>query len=238
MNDVLTVSIGNNAKKVFMKSGFKDATWRFSPLHSHHYGEMHIICDGELSFFIKDKEYVFSGGNIVILPPRVFHSVRVISDESLHFAFQLDLDLDEFKTVKISNHIIKDFFNELKISATTEIFATVSSYIALFCSKALGKTMLNIEKLDDPGYTICEFFSNHYNEDIKVSDLAKVLSFSEKQTERLVLKYTGKTFKQELVSHRMEMARYLEKHTTMTMTEIAEYVGYKSYNGFWKAYKK
>ena len=23
-----------------------------------------------------------------------------------------------------------------------------------------------------------------------------------------------------------------------TMAEIAEYVGYKSYNGFWKAYKK
>ena len=93
-------------------------------------------------------------------------------------------------------------------------------------------------RANDEGYIICEFFSNHYNGVIKVSDLAKTLGFSEKQTERLVLKFTGRTFKQELVSRRMEMARYLEKNTNMTMTEIALYVGYNSYNGFWKAYKK
>ena len=35
----------------------------------------------------------------------------------------------------------------------------------------------------------------------------------------------------------MEMATYLQEHTALSLTEIARYVGYQSYAGFWKAMK-
>lgn len=37
---------------------------------------------------------------------------------------------------------------------------------------------------------------------------------------------------------RMKMADQLLSHTDMSMTRVAQYVGYNTYAGFWKAYTK
>ena len=69
-------------------------------------------------------------------------------------------------------------------------------------------------------------------------DLAKILSLSDRQTERLVIKYMGKPFRGVLSDIRTEMAKRLMETTVMSMSEISRMVGYKSYAGFWKAMKK
>lgn len=71
-----------------------------------------------------------------------------------------------------------------------------------------------------------------------LSDLAARLYLSEKQTERLVLKHTGQTFKQKLSDTRVAMANVLIRETEMPLHKVAEYVGYSSYSGFWKALQK
>ena len=78
---------------------------------------------------------------------------------------------------------------------------------------------------------------SHFN-DVHLCDLARYLHLSERQSERAVIEYTGKTFRDALVEMRMNTAEHLHKTTDMSLTEISQYVGYKSYNGFWKAMKK
>ena len=46
------------------------------------------------------------------------------------------------------------------------------------------------------------------------------------------------TFGEYLLHQRMTVVQNLMETTSMTLTEIARYVGYNSYCGFWKAYKK
>ena len=58
------------------------------------------------------------------------------------------------------------------------------------------------------------------------------------EMERLVIKHTGHTFREELTAHRTEMGRYLLDNSEMSPGEIARYVGYRSYAGFRKAMKK
>ena len=72
----------------------------------------------------------------------------------------------------------------------------------------------------------------------KLCDLAEIPHLSERQTERLVIKHMGKSFKEALLDIRTEMAKKLMETTDMPMSEIAKSVGYKSYAGFWKAMKK
>ena len=43
---------------------------------------------------------------------------------------------------------------------------------------------------------------------------------------------------QELTLQRMTVAAHLVTHTQMSMEEIAQYVGYQSYSGFWKAWRR
>jgi len=45
------------------------------------------------------------------------------------------------------------------------------------------------------------------------------------------------TFKKMLIHTRMTTARHMENTTDLPLSKIAEYVGYSSYSGFWKAYK-
>ena len=44
------------------------------------------------------------------------------------------------------------------------------------------------------------------------------------------------TFREEMTHRRMEAARQLMKDQSLSLTEIAEKVGYQSYSGFWKAF--
>ncbi len=96
----------------------------------------------------------------------------------------------------------------------------------------------DLKEITDPAVLIYEFFSMRYNRNIKLSDLAAFLNYSEKHTERLLKKHTGMTFKNKLIEYRMKTAGFLRKSTAMTMTEIAGYVGYSNYSGFWKARKE
>jgi transcriptional regulator GlxA family with amidase domain len=51
-------------------------------------------------------------------------------------------------------------------------------------------------------------------------------------------KYTGQTFGENLLRQRMTVAENLMETTGLSLRAISEYVGYESYGGFWKAYKR
>ena len=68
--------------------------------------------------------------------------------------------------------------------------------------------------------------------------LEKALELSEKQTARLVAKHTGRSFKDELRYRKVVAAQTLADTSDMSMSEIADHVGYTSYSSLWKAMQK
>ena len=88
----------------------------------------------------------------------------------------------------------------------------------------------------DYAYVITEFFSRNYDKNITIKDIADELSLCPMQAQRVIKKHTGKTFGENLLLQRMTVADQLTK--TKSLNEIAFLVGYNSYSGFWKAYKK
>ena len=73
---------------------------------------------------------------------------------------------------------------------------------------------------------------------MELSDLAAELFLSEKQCGRVLRAVTGRNFRQELTRYRMDAALELQKQGELSLAEIAERVGYRSYSGFWKAFHK
>ena len=187
---------------------------------------------------VENKDIVAKDGDIILIPGRIPHYVTKIGDTTLHTAFQIACEVSEVMIRSVSNALVSEFFSEISRSEKELNYSAISAYIALFISKFPLELSLEATKINDYGFLIHEFFSQKYGDDVKLSDLADVLRLSTRQTERLVMEYTGHGFGKELTATRMAIAAHLMNNTSFPLGKIAEYVGYHSYAGFWKAFKK
>ena len=80
--------------------------------------------------------------------------------------------------------------------------------------------------------------SNYKNPQLQLSSLADYLHLSERQTQRLCLKIFKENFSSLLTRQRMTVAHSLIHEKNLHLNEIAEMIGYESYAGFYKSYKK
>ena len=81
------------------------------------------------------------------------------------------------------------------------------------------------------------YFNDHYMENITLSKLSSLLYMSEKQTNRIIRKTFGVDFRDYLGKIRMKTAKKLLRETDNDVKDIAEAVGYQSYNGFYLAFR-
>ena len=100
----------------------------------------------------------------------------------------------------------------------------------------------NLDQLSIRKYKTEYFFQKLLNKKIPttiaIENLANELFISTRQTSRFLKNTFGLSFKQMLTHHKMLRASRLLKIKNLSIEEIAESVGYSSYNGFLSAYKK
>lgn len=94
------------------------------------------------------------------------------------------------------------------------------------------------KELDELRYRIIEYFFTRYSERLMLDELAKVLSLSTKQTNRIIYLYYGVSFKQKLAETRIEVAKDLLLNSDWPLNRIAEAVGYLQPHNFAKQFKK
>ncbi|RAR42342.1 AraC family transcriptional regulator [Paenibacillus sp. MDMC362] len=99
-------------------------------------------------------------------------------------------------------------------------------------------SVMPLKTLDDERVVIIEnsFLSSF--RDITVRTLAQKLGLSVRQTERIIHRYFGMSFTQMLTKARMTAAAHLLHTTTMSVSEIAQHVGFSSLEPFCNAFKK
>lgn len=233
----LTMYIGAEKHKAFLQDGFYSPAAQTIRLHKHNYAEVHAVTGSHAKLIIGEQEYSTADGNLLLIPPDVPHCFADKDEKTLHTAFQVDLPAREFAAHRVSDSIVTEFLRQIDSSRKTQDYTRVSAYMALLCSYFNSAEPLRPEPMNDYGVLIHQFFSGHYSEDLHLADLAEALKLSERQTERLVIQYTGHTFREELTAMRISTAKHLMKTSQMSRSQIAQYVGFRSYAGFWKAMK-
>ena len=201
-------------------------------LNKHNYAEIHMISDGTMRCTVDGKDYCLSAGDAVLVPAGSYHAC-LPSDRRRHEAFQADIECD---AVAI-RHFPPELFEEL-FARWREGNETVINYLTFICNELTGRADFRFEENRDDRYLISSYIEQNYYRGGTVKELAALLHLSEMHTQRLVKKYTGKSFGRCMREHRINIAEQLMKTGTMTREAIARYVGYASYNGFWKAYQK
>ena len=155
-----------------------------------------------------------------------------------HTAFLSDTSVPQFSTHRIHPSLMRSFMDAIQCCNKDSDHAKVCAFLELVCCDFYPDHNILPKPSQDFGFIIQEFISRNYRENVKLLDLAETLHFSEKHTARLVLSCTGCTFRQAISNQRMAVAKYLANTTDMSLQEISQYLGYQTYSGFWKAYRK
>ena len=139
---------------------------------------------------------------------------------------------------KVSAEFLRDLSELIKTYHQHKNFYLIANYLT-FIFRDVFKSQTELRLVTNREFLITEFFANHYHEDISLNDIASALNVSEKQAGRLVEKYMGESFSRVLSKCRVRAAKnFLAVDAKLSLSEVAELVGYRSYSGFWKAFKK
>ena len=215
----------------------KKNTISYMAPHIHNYTEIHFVLGEGCSFLVDEKEIRVSSGTMLSVPKNTYHAPK-IPEDSKHCAFQIDLPVNDFKYFNISPELMQDFFKEIDNLTNNDDHSRIASYISFFASFFIKTKKLNATRSTDYGFIRDSFLWLNYNKPIHLADLAEELHISVKQAERLVVLHTGCTFNTALTNNRIRAAEHLMKTTSLSISEIANLVGYESHSGFWKAYKR
>ena len=82
------------------------------------------------------------------------------------------------------------------------------------------------------------YISDIFHADNIIESISGLLHLSSRQTDRFVRRMTGYSLSALIKRQRMLTAEILIRSSNMTFNQIAEYVGYKSYSGFYNAFRQ
>ncbi len=231
----MNVEISNSKRRMFLGDALPNEKSFFSPMHRHMYAEIHLVFDGVLHIECESREYVVCQNEAVMIPPAKYHETFSKGRTVVSFAFQSDCDINDITIKKIPHDFLLSMLDKMRDPSSSQSFL---NYLSFIISELSGCDRIGVVSEEDYRYTVGEFFSMNYSDDIHISDLASTLHLSDMQTQRVVKKITGKTFGENLLMYRMMTAEHMIKNTQMSLSDISEYVGYRSYNGFRKALAK
>lgn len=234
----MPLAVGNRSLTAFLQDGFFNTVENKVSHHSHSNTELHLIVRGRTEYMVDGKYLQLGRGQMVVIPGGAFHGGWNPEPDTLRLAFQINLPVTALQVLKVPERETDGLYGAICEFKETGNAARMGLYLSLVCSHLCRDMELKPEPVTDRGFLISEFFCNNYAQDISLEDLADVLKVSQRQASRLVQKYTGRSFQEELAEHRIQAARRLMRETDMSMERIAEAVGYKSYSGFWKIMKK
>ena len=233
----LNVRTTSSEYKIFLQGGFHPKVEEKAPLHSHGYGEIHLISGGTAKYMVDSTTFDLHDGDALFIPQGIFHCITEKEQAVCRTAFQVSMEDKNIKIIKLPPDTVRVFLEEIEKSTVTGSNSVIGTYISFFCS-LFENADIPVKSITDHGFIIHEFFANKYSKDIRLSDLAQILHVSERQTERLTVLHTGRSFRDELSRVRISAAKRLIATSDMPLCDIAEYMGFKSYAGFYKAMKR
>lgn len=237
MEVTFTLQFGKTSVEVLSGHCLPPLRLGITPPHNHRQGELHILLAGNADYTIGNVNRVLKAGEFVYIPPKMQHSSKALEDNTSFMTFSLRGGPKQVLFSSLSPALLEGVYAACQESKVNDSLQPLMPYFYILVGDILRPNGPTIRENQDYEGMILQYLDTHYNRDTTLDSLAQYVGVSSKQVQRIVQKETGRTFLEELTARRMQAARYLEENTTMSSTEIAHYVGYNSYSGYWKARK-
>ncbi len=234
----LTVPFGKESFVAYLQNGFFKDAKNVPFMHKHNGAEIQLFLGGSAKIKVDRTVYEIKSGEGILIPQDAYHEQQTLSAGVVRVTFQTNLTAKEAVISAIPSGIFELLLDEIDYVERTKDFSRIGAYLSVVTACFIAPTAFEAKPCNDYPYVIREFFTRSYYRDVHLYDLAELLSLSPTHAARLVEKYTGRGFSEELTRQRILVAEQLIKEGVLTLAQIAEKVGFHTYSGFWKAYKR
>ena len=227
--------------------------------HAHPIFQTVIVLKGVLKFkFIDDTEIECSRGELLSIPPGTAHlwiaeeSCRVL--QTVHRPMTLDLYGELYTVFGLANgllrkialpaHELGEAANaiEKELRSPSEISSVLlhAKMLEIFAlavrESRCGTVMKN--RSEQAVQSAINYIENHLNKKITLSQLSSAIHLSDSRFSHVFREYTGKAPIQYINDLRIERAENLLVFSEMTVSEIADFLGFDSVYYFSRLFKK
>lgn len=185
--------------------------------HAHNSYELHFISGGSGRLITDTRAYELKTGDFFITGPGIYHEQKAAPDNPVKDVFIMLQATNTNKANAVSSAFLSThffFYSGFDMTGANELLKEFRGKKADYKSAIAGLTMkiltditrlflppsfneiATAESLNDRRFVIIEQ-SFLYSPDITLTELSKRIGLCERQTQRLLKKYYGKTFREK-----------------------------------------
>ena len=252
----LSFTIRGTAKLLNVASAIYGGDWHSVP-HTHTHMELFYIVGGKGQFLIEDQLYPVNANNLVIINPNVTHTEVSLNAQPLEYIV-LGIDglelvtgetsngqfniLDHFESVEISSclrNILREM--ELKNTGYEDICQAYMEILIIRLMRSIDLAVPTDPQLGT-GNRQCAAVKRYIDLHFKEALTLELLS----EEAHMNKYYLSHAFKREygispinyMTSRRIEESKYLLAETDLSMSQIAQLLGFSSLSYFSQVFRR
>ncbi len=249
-------AVSDTAKLLSVTSSRYGGDWHSVP-HTHNHTELFFIVSGKGQFLIQDQVFPVDVNNLVIINPNVLHTEASLNAQPLEYIVLgisgIDLAtnensngqfciLDHFESVDISScfrNILREM--ELKNAGYEDI---CQAYMEILIIRLMRNTALSAqaESHTMSGNRQCavvrRYIDLHFKEPLTLEQLSEEAHMNKYYLSHAFKREYGVSPINYLISRRIDESMYLLSETDLSLSQIAQLLGFSSLSYFSQVFRK
>lgn len=248
--------IGSTAKLLNVASYRYGSDWHSIP-HTHNHTELFFIVSGKGQFLIQNQIFPVDANNLVIINPNVLHTEVSLNAQPLEYivlgiggielAVSEDSNgqfciLDHFESVEVSS-CLRNILREME-QKNTGYEDICQAYMEILIIRLMRNTALAIqaESQVTTGNRQCaavrRYIDLHFKDSLTLEQLSEEAHINKYYLSHAFKREYGISPINYLISRRINESKYLLTETDLSMSQIAQLLGFSSLSYFSQSFRK
>lgn len=256
LNQEQGFTIRGTAKLLNVASAKYGGDWHSVP-HTHNHLELFYIVDGKGQFLIQDQLYPVKPNNLVIINPNVTHTEVSLNAQPLEYIV-LGIEGIELATSENSNgqFSILDHFEGVEISGclrnilremeqkNTGYEDVCQAYMEILIIRLMRNTALAVPKEPQVVFgnrqcaAVKRYIDLHFKEPMTLDQLAEDAHMDKYYLSHVFKREYGTSPINYMITKRLEESKYLLAETDLSMSQIAQLLGFSSLSYFSQVFRR
>ncbi|MBQ8658280.1 MAG: helix-turn-helix transcriptional regulator [Clostridia bacterium] len=227
--------------------------------HYHSAFEISYVAEGEYKAHIGDGEYLMRKGDLAFVDPLTVHSYTTHGNALVYavifdgaFFSALGLKQRTFPVIMKDMYLLKEIFDDVGRGCKTheELLEFLKEkgedYKLGVLLSVLGIVMQKvkpIEKSLDRGaelmVSVLHYIEQNYTRELTLDSLSAHFGYAKNYFSKRFNEYVGMSIREYLNRKRISYAiDIVKEHADVPLCKVAEMVGYRSWNTFYRAYER
>ena len=249
-------TIRGTAKLLNVASSRYGGDWHSVP-HAHNHTELFFIVSGKGQFLIQDQIFPVDVNNLVIINPNVLHTEDSLNAQPLEYivlgigGIELATSensngqfciLDHFESVEISS-CLRNILREMELK-NTGYEDICQAYMEILIIRLMRNTALTVQAKPHvvSGNRQCaavkRYIDLHFKESLTLEQLSDEAHMNKYYLSHAFKREYGISPINYMISRRIDESKYLLAETDLSMSQIAQVLGFSSLSYFSQVFRK